>query len=200
MVDTMAAIRRSANEADRAVLTQLATSRSDLARLSLQPPPGMPLADRQRQLETLDRETQTMESRLSQQAAAVRATSPTLTLNDVTSRLPDDSILVEYVQYRPFDNHVIGNAGRFKAPRYTAMILRRGSPPSWIDLGEKEQIDKAIAAWRIALGHPDRADVDDLGRAVDKLVLEPLDTAVRGSRRLLLAPRTARCRSCRSLR
>ena len=92
------------------------------------------------------------------------------------------------MQYRPFDNHVIGNAGRFKAPRYTAMILRRGSPPSWIDLGEKEQIDKAIAAWRIALGHPDRADVNDLGRAVDKLVLEPLDTAVRGSRRLLLAP------------
>jgi len=188
MVDTMAAIRRSASEADRAVLTQLATTRSDLARLSLQPPPGMPVADRLRQIDALDKEAQSIESRLSQQAAAVRAASPTLALTDVTARLPADSILVEYVQYRPFDTHVIGNAGRFKAPRYSAMILRRGLPPSWIDLGEKEPIDRAIAAWRIALGHPDRKDVSDLGRAVDMLVLEPLDAAVRGSRRLLLAP------------
>jgi CHAT domain-containing protein/tetratricopeptide (TPR) repeat protein len=188
MVDTMAAIRRSASEADRAVLTQLADTRSELARLSLQPPYGMPLADRQRRLETLDRETQTIESRLSQQAAAVRAASSTLMLSDVTSRVPDDSILVEFVQYRPFDLHVIGNAGRFKAPRYMALILRRGAPPSWIDLGDTDQIDKAIAAWRIALGHPDRTDVGDLGRRVDKLVFEPLDAAVRGSRRILVAP------------
>jgi CHAT domain-containing protein len=189
MVDTMAAASRTASDADRALLTRLSAARTEIGTLALQlPAPGSDVAERKRHLEALDTEVQSIESRLSQQGAAVRAESRSLTISDITSRLPADGALVDYVQYRPFDEWAVGRRGRFGQPRYAAMILRQGAAPAWVELGETAVVDKAIGDWRVALARRSSTDVDKLGREVDKLVFEPLETQIGKSARVLIAP------------
>jgi CHAT domain-containing protein len=55
-------------------------------------------------------------------------------------------------------------------------------------LGEVEPIDRAIGAWRRALRDPNRGDVDELGRAVDKRALEPVRRFLGPARHLLISP------------
>ncbi len=187
MVDTMSALSRGASDADRARLERLSSLRAEIARVALRPQPGLTAADRQSRLKTLDEETQAIEAQLSLKNA-VRAESRELALGDVSGHVPAGSVLVEYVEYRPFNLKAVGRSGRFGQPLYAALVLKPNAPPKWVELGAGAAIDKAVGAWRAALGRPNRDDVNTLGRELDRLVVEPVIQAIGQAQRLLIAP------------
>ena len=72
--------------------------------------------------------------------------------------------------------------------RYAAYVVRRSDPPTAVDLGEAETIDKKVEALRGALGDPARTDVRRLSRALDDAVMRPVRGLAGDSPHLLVSP------------
>ncbi|MGH9834092.1 MAG: hypothetical protein ACREBD_08370 [Blastocatellia bacterium] len=117
-------------------------------------------------------ETEKLEETISSHSAEFRAQIQPLTLTGVQEALLSDAALIEFFIYRPFDATAEPGEG-FGKPRYVAYTLKREGAPKFVELGEAEAIDRAVAAWREALRDDQRADVKRLARALDELVMRP---------------------------
>jgi CHAT domain-containing protein/Tfp pilus assembly protein PilF len=180
------ALRAAARDSDAAVLDDLSAARARLAVLVLQAPG--PAAARQAQIAELEERIDSLERTMSAASAAAR-TAPAVTLDEVQSRIPAGSVLVEYFRYRPFDPHATRVADRFLGPpRYAAAALRRTGAPVWTELGEAAAIDTRIAALRGALVNPRRSDVIDRARPLTALLVEGLAALAGDATDVLLAP------------
>ena len=111
-----------------------------------------------------------------------------MTLEAVQAAIPADAALIEFAAYRPFDPAIESVSAAFGKLRYAAYVVHRTSPPSAVDLGEAETIDKAVEALRGALADPARSDVRRLSRALDDAVLRPVRGLVGDSTHLLISP------------
>src|SRR4029077_16845840 len=60
--------------------------------------------------------------------------------------------------------------------------------PRGHDLGPAAPIDRAVSALLEALRDPLRADVDQLARAADEKLMQPIRAAVADAKRLLISP------------
>ena len=129
-----------------------------------------------------------LESQIGRRSAAFRAASVPVTLEAVQAAMPADAALIEFAAYRPFDPAVDNVSAAFGKMRYAAYVVLRRGPPSAVDLGDAETIDKAVAALRGALGDPARSDVRRLSRALDDAVVRPLRGLVGDSSHLLISP------------
>ena len=87
---------------------------------------------------------------LNDRAAALAAVD----VASVQKQLAPDTVLVEYVRYRPFDPTAIGQLNRFGAARYAVFTLRSAGVPHWIELGESALIDAQVQTFRRAVRSP----------------------------------------------
>jgi CHAT domain-containing protein len=161
----------------------LARTRAQLAALSLRDPNG-PVTAHRAQLGRLRDEIDQLESEVSARSAAFRAESSAVTLDAVQAALPSDATLVEFTRYLPSDE----TPGVPLAPRYAAYTLPASGEARWADLGGAAEIERAIEAWRSALGDPRRTDTSRLARAVDTRVFQPVRNLLGGTRHLLVSP------------
>ena len=188
MADTIAALRRHATPEDQRLLDRLAESRARLATLALKDAGPIKEPLYQAQLKPLEEKIEELESALSARSSKFRAEIQPVTLAAVQSALPDDSVLLEFAVYTPRNL----KTGRRNPPRYLAYLLSKCGGPKWADLGPAAPIDRIINAWRGALRNPMRADVRQLGRWVDELVMQPvrfqLSQMPGETRQLLIAP------------
>jgi hypothetical protein len=97
-----------------------------------------------------------------------------VTLEAVQGALPADATLIEFAAYRPFDPAIESVNEAFGKLRYAAYVVHRSGPPTAVDLGEAETIDKKVEVLRGALGDPARSDVRRLARTLDDAVMRPL--------------------------
>ena len=100
----------------------------------------------------LEERKEQLESQIGRRSAEFRAASVPVTLEAVQAAIPADAALIEFAAYRPFDPAVDSVTAAFGKLRYAAYVVRRSDPPSAVDLGEAETIDKAVEALRGALG------------------------------------------------
>ncbi len=126
--------------------------------------------------------------------------------HDVAQALPEGSVLIEFVRFTVLDFLAVPTEGRWKPPRYLALVLLADEPNNvvMIDLGQAEVIDRLIDDFRasVALDPQDRLHRDVLrrgpevrpdasGRAGVDLraaIFDKLVAAFQGRTRLFLAP------------
>jgi CHAT domain-containing protein/Tfp pilus assembly protein PilF len=188
MSDSIAALRRRAAPEDRTLLDQLKQTRSQLAQLVLQPPPGGRRAADAEKIKTLEAQRESLENEISRRSSEFRAQSQPVTLEAVQPLIPQGAALVEFVAYRPYNEKYTQPSEEYGVSRYAAYVLHREGEARWVELGEKRPIDEAINKLRRALRDRKRRDYRALARAVDRLVMQPVRPLLASSRRVLIAP------------
>jgi CHAT domain-containing protein len=188
MTDSVAALRGRANPQDQALFDQLKEARAQVARLVLEGPKRVPLAQHQDRITTLEAEIERLEAEISRSSDEFRAQAQPITISAIQSAIPADAALIELYVYRPFNARYTKRDEQFSKPRYVAYILPSAGAVHWVDLGDAAVIDRAVESWRAALRDPNRADAKRLARALDLLVMEPVRKPLGNTRNLLLSP------------
>lgn len=189
MVDSLATLRRRATPEDRALLDQLKATRTEIARLSLAgPPPRTPLVEHRARIKALEEKRELLEDQISRRSAEFRAQTQPITLEAVQAAIPNGAALIEFASYRPFNARFTKQSEAYGAPRYVAYVLRRTGEIQALELGDQQTIDAAIERWRKALRDRRVVEVKKLGRAVDRLVMQPVRPLLGQTRRVLIAP------------
>jgi CHAT domain-containing protein/Tfp pilus assembly protein PilF len=179
LVDGVGALRRRLSAQDAALLDELASLRSKLARSLTTPAES---SEDEHATSAAQQRAEELESRISERSTEFRAAAEPVTLAAVQAAIPDGAALVELFWLRP-QAKLVGQPAR-----YVAYVLEHAGEPAWIDLGEAGPIDQAAAALRAALRDPRRADAADLGRKLDEMVMRPVRGMLGGARRILLSP------------
>lgn len=159
---------------------------------------------------SLETEAQRLENILNNRSLEFRKVeSPTVTIEAIQPLIPADAALVELILYKPVDPKIpqtvsVTLAERLGQPRYAAYILGGDGGFKWVDLGEAEAIDAAVLKFRKALREqppsPDRprrltgggqltlAQIKQIARELDVLVMQPIRPLLGDRTHLLIAP------------
>ena len=173
MADTIATLRRNAEQQDRELFDKLKEARSQFAAASLEDPETVRPERYRNNLDSLKEKVEKLEAELSSRNDQFKDRcnqSKPVTLSAVQAALPANSALIEFAYFTPLDP----KTEKTEPPRYLAYLLAPQGQPNWVDLGEAAPIDKAIEGWRKALRNPNRTDAKRLARAMDKLLMQPV--------------------------
>jgi CHAT domain-containing protein len=185
--DGLASLRRRFSAEDQALLDRLNGVTSALARLALNAPQGISLAEHQKKIKLLEEQRETLESEVNRRSAGYYVQSQPTTLAAIQSAIPDNAALIEIAVYRPTDAKA-NHAEAADQSRYIAYVIRNRGEVQWRELGTAPQIDKAIDELRKALRDPRRRDVQQLARTLDKKIMQPLRPLLGDATQLLISP------------
>jgi CHAT domain-containing protein len=184
MTDHLATLRRRLDDSDRELLNQLSRAQGQLAALLLR---GVSTDDQKNTAAALRAEIQRLEESASSRSSELRASFTHATLAEIREAVPDDTVLIEYVSYRPF---FVRNkrAEAFGARRYAAYVLRGDGITKSVDLGDAAAIEQNVQRLRAALATPDNGDARQLARALYKQIVEPMETPLQDANRVVVSP------------
>jgi CHAT domain-containing protein/Tfp pilus assembly protein PilF len=189
--DTLArsldSLRGRFNPQDQKLLDELNRVTARLARLVLSGPEDA-APDQQKDIKSLEEQREKIEAEISSRSAEFRAQKQPITLAAIRDAIPDDSALIEFAVYRPFDPHAADVAHSYGDPHYVAYVLRRQGAVEWKELGEAKAIDHQVELLRQALSDPQRKDVHQFARALDEKVMQPVRFLLGDARQLLISP------------
>ena len=186
--DMQAALRRRVTADSHALLDQLNDVVGQLARLVLNGPQKTPIDDYRKSIAALEERKETLESQIGRRSAEFQAASVPVTLETVQAAVPAGAALIEFAAYRPFDPYIDSITAAFGKLHYAAYIVHHSGPPSAMDLGEADTIDKTIESFRAALRDPARSDVRRISRTLDEAVMRPLRGLAGNVTHLLISP------------
>jgi CHAT domain-containing protein len=187
---TFAQVRHLTDPADQALIDRLQTVRAEIAGLIAPSPLGPPPAPGRERLDGLREEEERLEAALSHRGALADPDLAPVTLESVQRALPDDTALVEIVQFRSFNPPRAGTDDVWRPDRYAALVLRASGEPHWIDLGPAAAIDEVGERLRRLLRNRASAAADGERAAADlhAILVAPLEPAIAGARRLVVSP------------
>jgi CHAT domain-containing protein len=188
MSESLDALRGRFGREDQALLDQLHTSTAQLARLILDGPGRMNLAEYYQRVKTADEQRQKVEEEISRHSAGYYERSRPVTLSQVQSAIPVNAALIEFAVYRPFNPKARADIAPYGEPHYVAYIIRNHGDVQWKELGPAKEIDHSIYEWRQALRDPKRKDVQELARLIDAKVLQPIRASLHDANQLLVSP------------
>lgn len=188
LADNLAALRRRFAAADQMLVDELNVTTSRLAKLYLNGPQRISIAEHQKQVKTLEDQRTKLEADIAARSLGAYESSQPVTLAAVRAALPIDAALVEFVVYEPFDPKAPDNQKAYGQPRYAAYVVRREGEVQWVEIGPAAEIDHLIDALRQALRDPSRRDVRQLARAFDEKVMRPVRAFCGSATQLLIAP------------
>ncbi len=132
------------------------------------------LDDWKHQLAITTSEREVLESQLMQESDAFREVSKRITFVDVCQAIPEDSLLIDYLQY-------VGEKGK----SLVASVIQRGGPPVMVDLGSTKELGTTIDKWRTSFGMS--AEGKAAGASLRKQLWEPLLPYLHGARTILVS-------------
>jgi CHAT domain-containing protein len=182
------ALRERLNPEDRRLLEEWGNTNTELARCALGGPGKTPADEYRKQLAALEEKKERYEAIISERSAEFRAHSQPVTLNAVRDTIPPDAALIEFSTYLPLDPKGEIEEESNGPARYAAYVIRRQGDVQARDLGPAKEIDDAVAALRPALGDSRRKDVQELARALDRKIGEPLREMAGDATQLLVSP------------
>ena len=150
------------------------------------PGPGQEAGWRQR-VEELAAEKEQIEAELMARSAAYRQASRQVTLEEVQSALPQEAVVVDFLEYN-------GSTPRVKKSgvkecwerRLVAFIVAPGRPVALVPLGAADSVGEAIEAWRVAFGTSPQGAA--AGQRLREQVWLPIEAQLGGAKILLLSP------------
>lgn len=187
LADSLAALHNRFGKEGRAVVDQFESTTSRLAKLILEGQGRKTDAEYQKQIKDLEDQRAKLEDDISRKGAGLYLESKNITLENVQSAIPDNTVLIEYFVYRPFNEKEPVDVKAFGDPRYVAYVIDR-KDVRWADLGPAREINDAVLAMRHSLRDPKRSDFQSLARAVDRKVMEPLRRLTEGASNLIISP------------
>jgi CHAT domain-containing protein len=188
MAETLIVLRRRLSPEDRAALDQLNETTSQLARLVLNGPQRITLAEHQNRIKALSEQQEKIEADISRRSAGSYLGAAPITLAAVQAAIPENAALVEFAVYHPFDPKAPEDRKAYGEPRYVAYVLRRQGQVQWANVGAAREIDERVNALRHALSNPQHRDVQQLARAVDEKVFQPVRALLGATTQLLVSP------------
>ena len=154
LLDTLARFRQAQylSERDPAVAERVAQVRGlgqRLHTLALNPTTGTDAAAQERERSALQAQLNQVEGELNRQLGAhyPERSAGNIDASTVRQRLPQGSVLVEFLLLHPYDFKAIGKELRWKPARYFAFVISSDpkAAPRLIDLGGAEEIDRLIS-------------------------------------------------------
>lgn len=112
---------------------------------------------------------------------------------DVQAVLPGDAALIDFVEYTHFTRSRKRGGGT-RQRRLATFVLRPGRPVARFDLGPAADVERAVGAWRVAVGAdappPGTRPGEEGACAAElrRLVWAPLGSALEGCATLLVSP------------
>ncbi|HKF57829.1 MAG TPA: CHAT domain-containing tetratricopeptide repeat protein [Blastocatellia bacterium] len=188
MNGTVAALRRRAGQDDLELLGQLNNTATQLSYRVLSSSGEVVSAQSQAEIKVLEQRKAELEDQMSRRSAQFRAATTTVTLDSIQKRIPDKAALIEFATYRPLDPTSSNERLTPGPPRYVVYVVTQHGPVEWRDLGPTSELDAGVGSLRQALRDPQRKDVQELARAVDQRVLQPIRALLRGTNQLLISP------------
>ncbi|NEQ81057.1 MAG: tetratricopeptide repeat protein, partial [Moorea sp. SIO2I5] len=171
------------------LLEDLNATRTQLANLTYNRPPNLPLKYYQQRLNFLSEQANQLEDKISRRSPDFRTANKSVTIEAIQRLIPANTALVELVEYQPFNPK--GKIGkRFGPPRYAAYVLHSQGDPQGIDLGEVELIESDLEQFRLSLQDKKTptADLKQAARQVDQKLMEPVRQLLGSTRHVLLSP------------
>lgn len=187
MIDQVANLRRLRPE-DQALLERLRSVNERLSTLGRIEAGQAEGSSSREEAAGLEAEAARLEALLSASSAELGAQLQPVTLERVRQSLPPDTALVEFVWYRPLNFKAKKDADKFDVPHYAAYVLRRDSEPGFIDLGQSPLIELVLFRLRAALRNPQRGDVKQLARLLDRSLMQPVRRLLGDTRKVFISP------------
>jgi CHAT domain-containing protein/Tfp pilus assembly protein PilF len=170
-----------------ALFDGLRAANTQLANLTTKPPPNLSTEAYQAQLQALQERINDLENQLSRRSPefAELTTSPSLAA--IQAMLPEQTALVEFVRYQPFNPSASQHFGPY---RYAAYILAADGTIQGLDLGPAEDIDAAVQTFSTSLAFSDtpRGQVKAEAQALDALVMARVRAALGDTTTVFLSP------------
>ncbi|MEM9539915.1 MAG: CHAT domain-containing protein [Cyanobacteria bacterium P01_E01_bin.42] len=172
-------LRQQLDRQSQTLLDRLNANYRQLSNLTLNPSQNLSTNNYRTQIDTLNQQIQDLEDQIGRRSREFRQITQPITLAAIQKRLPQDSALVEFVQYSHEGNQ-----------HYAAYILTPEGNPQGIDLGEVEALDRKLIQLRFSLQDPktNLSQVQDIAREVHRQILTPLYPHLGNAKHLLISP------------
>ncbi|WP_293028794.1 tetratricopeptide repeat protein [Moorena sp. SIO3I8] len=182
-------LRQNLTSENQQRFDQLNHTRAQLAKLYHQGPGNQSVDDYQTQLQELTEKKETQEKVLLDKSAEFQRATQAATLEAVQAQLPPDAVLIEFLQYRPFNPKAPPNQ-QFGKPRYAVYTLHSDGRFKGIDLGLAEEIDTRIKHFTAAIRNPGIriSGVKDAARKLEIDILAPIREQIGNSNHLIISP------------
>lgn len=188
LADNMKVLRQHLSPDSVKLFDELDGVTSRLARLVLGGPQQTPIEEHEKRISALKEQQEELEAEISVRNDEFRASSQAVTLDAVRDALPDNCVLLEFIEYARFLAQGPTDQEKPGESRYIVYVIRRTGEVHWKDMGEARVLDDAIGAYRRALRDPARKDVNELARGLDEKILQPLRPFFDDATRLLISP------------
>jgi tetratricopeptide (TPR) repeat protein/CHAT domain-containing protein len=131
---------------------ELSAIRTQLSRLAFSGPGKEGSAAYKKKISDLEKEKERLEGRLSQlsQAFSLKQKIAKADCEKVAKALPENTALIEFAWAKMFNFKAKGNEKKWNPAHYLAFVLHsgKGDMVDMIDLGDAEEIDKVVAAFK----------------------------------------------------
>ncbi|MGB3535260.1 MAG: CHAT domain-containing tetratricopeptide repeat protein [Microcoleaceae cyanobacterium] len=175
-------IRANITPENQQLLDELNAIQSQRGNLLYNPPKDLPPEQYRQLTENLRAQAEELEAELSIRSAEFRVETEPVTIEKLQQLIPEDTALVEIIQYYPLD----AKARQWGKPRYAAYIISANSI-NWVDLGEAEPIDQKVNEFRRDLGEK-RTNVENSARELDEIVMQPIREKLGDKTHILISP------------
>ncbi|MFV1979327.1 MAG: CHAT domain-containing protein, partial [Myxococcota bacterium] len=144
----------------------------------------------QKSVKQLRWEVDDLEKAAASGGAALHSWAAPIQIEDLQSRIPADTALVELVEYQDLDPSQISADRARGIARLAAFVLRATGEPRWVPLGEAAATDASVRAFREALVDTEVSAKKLRERARDLYdrLAAPLEPHLEGIQTVLVAP------------
>ena len=144
-------------------------------------------------MNALNAEQERLESELSRQSAVFRQTQHQVTLADVAKALPDNAVLLDFLEFDKITLHPERKASkRVSSQRWLiASVLHADGAVNLVDLGAQKPVAETLDEWRYILAPPKNgrpAVGDTHGKRLREILWEPLLPAIGKPQTILVSP------------
>jgi len=186
---SLATIRSKLSADDKRLLDDLASARTQLAKLTVAGPTATGEATYAKEITALEDEIHRLELEVGKKSAAYRVVSQAIELGAIQKLIPKDARLVEIVNFQPSDPKAVYQAKYVPLPRqYAAYVVGKTGAPVFVDLGSAAAIDAAVEKFRKSLSDPADTHAATHGRALYDLTMAKIVPQLGGATQVLIAP------------
>ena len=170
-----------------AIFSQLQRVATQLSRLAWATPDPKQEAGWRERVAKLSAEKDRLEAELSARSAAYRQAKRQVTLDELQAALPQDSVLVdflEYWHYTPPDKKTGAKASSVRSLAVFVVVADR--PVEMVPLGAVAPVSEAIDTWRKTFGMSPQGMA--AGRLLRQRIWEPIEGKLGGAKIVLASP------------
>ncbi len=180
-------IKKRVGPDDEKLLARLNEVTSEISKLTSEGRKKREQSEYEASVRALLQERDTVEADISRRTAGSYVPTKPVELSAIRAAIPEESALIEFAVYRPFEWNYNETKEPYGDPRYIAFVIRNKGDIRWHDLGDTKSVDDSIGKLRSALRDPGRADVERLAQVVQK-ILAPVRTSAGNAHHLIISP------------